>query len=297
VVRASLEYVRDTIEITRGDHDDLLDAQIFTAALDANMGPVKRTPDLWPTYGGARVSTPDDLRRPVSISALAHSLCLPFETVRRRVLKMACSGLCVICPQGVIVPHCAVTSKDYVAQQRARFDRARGFYDTLRGAGALPTFSFRAASMPPPAEPPVRAANWAFSEYTLRACSDLIALTGNMMSSRILLELVLANTRSLANDALAGWASDPMSVSQPVRIAALADPLRISSETVRRHLHVLKAIGFCRRRAGGLVAVAPASVWPRLLALVEANETNVQRLLTQLRHIGVLTAWEAMPAG
>jgi hypothetical protein len=290
VARASLDYIRDTVEITRGDHE-LLDALIMTAALDANMTPVKRAPDLQSAYGGARTSAPDQLRRPVSINAVAQSLNLPFETVRRRALKLAAAGLCVIGAQGMVVPHSAVTVPSYLAQQRARYERARGFYQALKAAGGLPA-SAEAPASPPPADPLVRVANWAFSEYVLRACSDLIALTDNVMTSRVLMELVLANTRALPTEALADWAKDPLRAARPVRIAALAGPLRLPRETVRRHVQMLETLGFCQRRPEGVVAVAPASTWPGLAALAKANQANVQRLFAGLRQSGTLADWD-----
>jgi len=288
--RASLAYVRDTIQISRGD-DDLIDALIFTAALDANMTPVNRDPDLQVAYGGVEVSAPDELRRPVSMNAVAQSLRLPFETVRRRFLRLARDGLCVIGPQGVVVPNSAVTSPAYIAKQRARYDRAAGLHQALRAAGALPVGVGGAG--PTPAEPLVRAANRALSEYTLRACNDLKALTGDVLSSVVLLELALENVRPLATPQLADWARDPERLGRPVRIAVLATPLRFSGETIRRHLHVLEALGFCRRTAGGLVATAPATAWPGLARLVDANHANVQRLFGRLDQLGILAAWDA----
>jgi DNA-binding Lrp family transcriptional regulator len=291
--RASLEYVRDTIEITRGDHE-LLDALILTTALDANMTPVKRAPDLQSAYGGAQISAPDRLRRPVSINAVAQSLNLPFETVRRRAQKMADAGLCVIGARGMVVPHSAVTLPGYLAAQRARYERAREFYRALKAVGVLPASAM--ATIPSsPADPPVRAANWALSEYVLRACSDLIALTGNVTSSRVLVELALANTRALATAALMDWADDPLRTSRPVRVAALAGPLRLPRETVRRHLHRLETLGFCRRRSDGAIAVASASTWPRLVTLAKVNQANVQRLFAGLGQSGILADWDQAP--
>jgi hypothetical protein len=288
--RASFLYVRDTIQISRGD-DDLIDALIFTAALDANMTPVNRDPDLQVTYGGVQVSAPDELRRPVSVNAVAQSLSLPFETVRRRFLRLAAEGLCVIGPQGVVVPNSAVTSPAYIAKQRARYDRAAGFYAALKAAGALPAAVGRAA--PSPAEPLVRAANRALSEYTLRACNDLMALTGDVLSSVVLLELIVQNIRPMGTPELAAWPRDPEGLSRPVRIAALAAPLKFSGETIRRHLKVLEAQGFCRPTVGGVVATAPPAVQSRLPRLVDANLANVQRLFARLDQLGVLAAWDA----
>ena len=290
--RASLDCIRDVIQLTRGD-DDMLEALIFTAALDANMTPVNRDPDLQVIYGGVQVSAPDELRRPVSMNAVAQSLRLPFETARRRFLRLARAGLCVVTPQGVVVPNEAVTSPAYIAKQRARYDRTRRFYEALKAAGALPDAEAGQAGSPPATEPLVRAANRALSEYMLRAIDGLIALTGDVMSSLVLLELVLANTRALTPAELADWTRAPEQVGRPIRIAGLAGPLRVSGETIRRHLNSLEDLGYCGRTAGGLVAIAPGSAWPKLARLVDANQANVQRLFARLRQLDILTGWDA----
>ncbi|KSB90994.1 hypothetical protein AS593_12645 [Caulobacter vibrioides] len=291
-IRASLAYLRDTIEITRGDHD-LLDAWILTAALDANMAPVTRDPALMAIYGGAAESTPDALRRPVSVNAVAQSLALPFETVRRRVARLARVGLCVVGPQGVVVPNAAVTTAGYEAQMRGRYDRARLFHHDLKAAGALPEDAAPAPASASMGEPPLRAMNWALSEYVLRACYDLIALTGALVASRVLLELVLSNIEDLAAETLPDWAADPARVGRAARTATLARTLRVPPETVRRHLNGLETEGFCLRRDDGWVATAAPNALPRLSAMAEANRANLKRLFARLRALGVLAAWEA----
>ncbi|WP_145998301.1 hypothetical protein [Caulobacter flavus] len=289
-LRASLTYVRDTIEITRGDRD-LLDAWILTAALDANMAPVTRDPALMEAYGRAAQSTPDDLRRPVSVNAVAQSLRLPFETVRRRVLRLAREGHCVVGPNGVVVPNSAVTTDVYLAEMRGRQARARRFHRDLKAIGALPV---EPASAPAASEePPLRAMNWALSEYVLRACNDLIALTENLVASRVLLELVVSNIEDLPADDLPGWAAAPADAGRPARTAALARSLRVPAETVRRHLNGLQVQGYALRRGDGWVATAPAEALPRLSAMADANRANLKRLFSRLRALGALAAWEA----
>ncbi len=292
-VRASLAYVRDTIEITRGEHD-LLDAWILTAALDANMATVMRDPALLAVYGGADQSAPDELRRPVSVNAIAQSLVLPFETVRRRVLRLARQGLCVVGPQGVVVPNGAVTTEAYRDQMLGRYQRARRFHHDLKAIGALPDDP--AAPPAPVQEPPLRAVNWALSEYVLRTCHDLILLTGALIASRVLLELVVSNIEALPGEALPDWAADPARIGRATRTAALARSLRVPPETVRRHLNGLEGQGFCLRRDDGWVAIAPPQTLPRLLAMGEANHANIKRLFARLRPLGALAAWEAEPA-
>jgi hypothetical protein len=288
-VRASLAYVRDTIEITRGDHD-LLDAWILTAALDANMAPITRDPALMAIYGGALESTPDELRRPVSVNAVAQSLALPFETVRRRVARLGREGHCVVGPQGVVVPNAAVTTPAYREQMLGRYHRARRFHQDLKAIDALAEDAGPVS--PPESEPPLRAVNWALSEYVLRACNDLILLTGALIASRVLLELVLANIEDLPDEALTDWAQDPARVGRAARTAVLARSLRAPAETVRRHLNGLEEQGFCLRRDDGWTATAPADVQPRLIAMARANQVNVKRLFARLGQLGALAAWD-----
>ena len=292
--RASLDYIRDTIQISRGD-GDLLDPLIFTTILDANMAPVNRDPTLQIVYGGPDISAPDHLRRPVSINAVAQSLRLPFETVRRRVIGMVGRGACIMDARGVVVPNAAVTSPEYGAVQRARYDRARLFYQDLKAIGVLPADG-AADAHAPTAQPLVRAANRALSVYMLRACSDLLALTGDALSSVILLELTLGNTADLPAADLPAWAADPVTRAHPLRIADLAKRLRISPETARRHVLSLEDAGFCRRNARGAVAIAPPIAWPDLARQMTANLANVHRLFAALRQLDVLAAWDTPDA-
>lgn len=286
LARASLDYVRDTIEITSAGHE-LIDALIIIAALDANMAPVKRAPDLQQAYGGAEISAPDDLRRPVSVNAVAQSLNLPFETVRRRVRKLAQAGLCVVGPQGVVVPNSLTTSAADVAAQRGRYDRAGRFYRTLKALGALPPLTAEAAAPPPP-QPLVKAANWALSEYVLRACADLIGLTGAVVTSRVLLELAVLGARALPTETLLAEGV----LGRPVRASTLAASLKLPRETVRRHLAALEALGYCRRDAAGVTACVPQAARARLMALARANQGNLARLMATLARTGALADWE-----
>lgn len=290
MTRASLYYMRDVVQISRGN-GDLLTPLIFTAILDANMSMINRDPELQKIYGGQDISAPDELRRPVSINAVAQSLRLPFETVRRRVGGMVRSGRCVMDLRGVVVPRAAVTTPAYIAIQRARYDRSRQFYQELKAVGFLPADG-PVDTWAPTASPLIRAANRAMSSYMLRAANDLIAMTGDPLSSLIVLELVLANTEALSDAEMQAWAQHPTRLATPLRLAALARRLNLSPETTRRHVVGLEARALCRRRDNGLIAVATPDVWPQLSHLFTANITNVHRLFAAFRQLDVLAAWE-----
>jgi len=288
VAHASLAYVRDNVQISCGG-GDLLGTLLFTAILDANMAPLNRDPELRVRYGTLEDSCPDELRRPVSINAIAQSLHVPFETARRRVRQLAEAGDCVIVPQGVYVPRSAVTSPAYKAIQAARYDRVRAFHGDMRRLGVLPP----EPAGPPPEDPLIRAVNRVVSEYMLRACNALIELTGDMLGSLVLMEMALLNLADLPSEQLAAWAEAPLQLGQPAPGTVLSARLRISPETVRRHILSLEADGFCRRLPRGLVAMAPPPARVELARLIEANLANVQRLFARLRELGVTASWEA----
>ncbi|MBX9942766.1 MAG: hypothetical protein K2Y40_01690 [Reyranella sp.] len=84
-------------------HGDLLRGLVFTAIWTANVKHVVNT-----ARAAHQTILPDELRRPVSILAIAHSLRLPYETVRRHALALEKSGICHrIGRQGLVVPESA----------------------------------------------------------------------------------------------------------------------------------------------------------------------------------------------
>ena len=296
VTRASADFVLDTVRISRGD-GDLLEPLLFTAILEANLAIINRDRGLQLSFADLDHTAPDALRRPVSINSVAQSLCMPFETVRRRVQRLARAGACVIGPHGVYVPERAVTSPAYNALQVARHERLGVFYATLKQVGAVAD----PADPPPTAgRPPVRVTNRAISEYMLRVSNDLIGLTGDVLSSVVLLAMAHENTSRLAPPALGAWARDPLATGRPIRTARLAANLGLAPETTRRHLVTLEAAGFCRRDAQGWRAMAPLEARPAVAQVIETNFANVQRLFARLRQLDALAAWdayEAQPAG
>ena len=73
------------------DHDYAL-ATVYLAILQANLSPVFDDPELQMRYGAVDAIVPDDLRRPVSVHALAVSLHMPYETTRRCVGRLIAKG-------------------------------------------------------------------------------------------------------------------------------------------------------------------------------------------------------------
>ncbi|MET0273034.1 MAG: hypothetical protein ABW360_08595, partial [Phenylobacterium sp.] len=80
----SLAFLLDQVTTSIGDLRPR-DALLVLAINQANIAPLTRQPDTRRRYGSLEAAAPDEARRPVSVNAVAGSLGLPFETVRRRV--------------------------------------------------------------------------------------------------------------------------------------------------------------------------------------------------------------------
>lgn len=93
VTRLTLAYfMRWVTSVNRAFDGDLLMGIVFMAVLHANISWLSEDTSVASTYGEVDKAPPDTLRRPVSARALAVSLGLPRETVRRQVEKLVAQG-------------------------------------------------------------------------------------------------------------------------------------------------------------------------------------------------------------
>lgn len=263
---------------------DPLDALLVLAINQANIAPLTRDPGARARYGGLEAPAPDGERRPVSINAVAASLGLPFETVRRRIRKLAAEQVCHVTADGVVVPASFLASPSYLQTVMLGHQRLRRFYGELRVAGLV-------EALPPPAYDtdsiPVRAAARLLADYMLRAADGLMREAGNVVS---VLTLVALLAPALADEGRTGGAGRALSVR------AIAQRLRLSPETVRRHAGELLEDGLCVRTAAGLVITEETLARQGMRLLLVENAGNVQRLLAGLAERGVIRAWDAYPA-
>lgn len=295
IARASLELVLDIEAIGRRRRNhDLVDGVLFAAVLAANIAPVQRDRGLQLAYATIDRTPPEHLRRPVSINGVAHSLAMPFETVRRRIHGMIEAGMLASNPQGVYVPASVLAAPDTIATAIERHERMGQFYRDVQAAGGLR--GLRPA--PAPAEPsaePVRVTNRALAEYFLRVIEGPVRMAGDLLTALVLFGIVRENLAPLSADQVRLWAKDPAAHGAPVRTGALAERLGLSRETCRRYALAMETAGLCRRTADGLVAVASGDVRPLLAEMASENVANVQRLFARLDQLGVLALWDAAP--
>jgi DNA-binding Lrp family transcriptional regulator len=278
----SLHFVLDVATISRGG-GDLLDPLLVTTIVDANQGALHADLELQRRYGDHDSALPDDLRRPVSMHALSVSLRLPYETVRRRVRRLADLGVCRVGPNGAMVPQAVVTSPVYLAVQDLRVARLAQFEADLAAAGVLAP----ARSALDEGAAAVRAADRALGRYMLRTCEELIAFSGSAMAGFLLLGLCAANLpRPAAGGAAAPWPGSFAELARPAAASDLARRLHMPGETVRRNLFTLAESGFAQRIRRGWIASAPASAQGRIGRLAADNQIALRALFARLEALG-----------
>jgi hypothetical protein len=295
--RLLVDFALDIADIAR-DGGPVLDTLILTVVVEANLDAVNRDPALQRLYGGLNAPPPDDLRRPVSVNSVAASLGLPYETVRRHLVRMASLGQCKFVPGGVLVPVAQLTSPRFVKIAVARYERTRRLYHDLKAMGALPSLSAEPRrSYANPAlgfdGAPVRLVNRLLSEYYLRLIELMMRRLGDPISALVVLGLARANMAALSDEARAAPGLLPETARQPVRRSALAAQLGLPAETVRRRLMELEQKGYYRPTRGGLMISIDLVVRPDSLRSLQENQANLIRFLSRLRRYGLLELWDA----
>lgn len=101
--RLGAEYLLRYLTVFRdATGKDLMSSLILLAVLHANVAYLDDAPATFSV--AADGPPPDNLRRPVSVNALAASLGIPYENARRAVGRLEREGMLVRIKGGVIVP-------------------------------------------------------------------------------------------------------------------------------------------------------------------------------------------------
>lgn len=289
IALTSLRFIRDCGAIARGERDPH-DAFILSAIANASLTPVNQDAEANTYFSPADQPPPDELLRPISINAVAQSLGMPFETVRRRVGGLAREGLIAVTPAGVMVLSSTISSPAYVGMLRASYDRAQRFYRDMRALDAAPDASPPALALQDDS-PPVRVVGRAISDYFLRTAHILMRFGGNLPKASVLVEVVLENTAELDDAGLAEWVAACGAAGRPARIADIARPIRFSGETARRYVNLLQARGLVIRGRSGFFATAPGDLKGSVAEAAAANASNARRFFSTLDRSGVLAGW------
>lgn len=290
--RLALGLMLDMIDNARAG-GNALDTLLASAVIQANVAEINRRADLQTGFAETNEIPPDELRRPVSVNALAASLGLPFETVRRRISGMVRDGFCKVVEGGVIVPSAVLSDPKYFASAFKGYEQLRAFYYQAKALGVLgelpaPTVDLSAQAFP------MRTLARLAGVYILRVVETLGA-AGDLVDGLIWMETLRANLEGLPPEAIEEEADDALRT--PIPISGVAARLGMPPETVRRHAADLVERGCCARTGGGLIVPAAALKRPDLHAILAGNAQNVARLFSALSQLGILKVWDGIQPG
>lgn len=277
---------------------DLTDAVLLLAILQANLAPITAYRDLQPRFAALGAFSDDEPRRPISVTALAASLRLPFETVRRRLARLARRGMCEATERGYRLPDRVMAEPRFAGGHEVIYSELVTLHVRLTAVGCLPPSGAVAESIH--REPPVRIASRLATDYLLRALAMLSERTGDPVNG--VLVAAIFNGNATAFEATAGsapiGAADgllPDADLRPVPAAEAARQLSLPHETVRRRLRGLEERGLCARARGGWI-IPQASLRPlRFEAALEENMGHLRQMFSNLARLGVLAG--PAPAG
>lgn len=294
VSRSAINFVLDMITFAKPK--DFVDPLLTLAVVQANLAHLMRDPVMQRTYSGFDAAPPDELRRPVSINALAHSLKLPYETARRRVRRMAADGICQISEKGVLVPADSLKSPDHLRRLMGNAMLTRDFYWRLRDMGWL-------EDLPQPVGDtsdlgaqgvPMRSMARLFTEYLLRLMEMLTTHIGDVVTGVLWVAILGANTEKMP-DTVPGSEELDADLSdhyrRPVRVPELATRLGLPQETTRRHCAKLLAEGRIARMPNGYVITAEILSRPHIAQLMRENVLHLHRMFVGLAQVGVIAYW------
>lgn len=296
--RATLDYILDTIALARPYGGDVLDPVITWCVVEANVAPIYQDPVQSGDYATLDAPVPDTLRRPISVNAVAASLHLPFETVRRRVASMTAAGRLVATPRGIYAPYAALSGPEYDGLAIRRYERLRRFYLDLKSLGALAGIDPSPPGAPRHPAPPVRAANRAILGYMLRVVDEIIQWWRDPVRGLLFLEMTRANADQTDPQHLTLDAPLADAMRTPITTASLARRVGLPEETARRHVLRLESEGYCRRVSGGwLTDLRPLGDDRGGQTGLSVSLSSVRFLMARCASLGVLDYWEAQSGG
>lgn len=292
-MRASNALLLDILtEMAFGD--DPLDRIILIAIAEANVIALTSDPDLSHRYATLGDLPPDELRHPVSISAVAARTGMAFETIRRRIRQLAEQGLCELDAEGVRVPTRLIARVENDVALTAICGLTRTLYFRLRFNGCLDELTGGNAT-PFVGTPPVRTIVRLTFGHFLRMIAGLVGAVGDLTTALILMATLRENSEHTANlpSAIVSQGLMPDTLKVPASTAAIAAVLELNEATVGRRLTRLVREGRCLKRKGGVIVASSYVERPEILALMEFNYTSLLRLFEPLQPLGILAAWEA----
>ena len=134
--RLSSEYfLRSLLLIAPLTDNDFLTSVVSLAIIGANTAHLDQDLPQGAKYGSLEDVPPDEVRKPVSVMAVAETLGIPYETARRHVNKLLKAGRCERLGGGVIVPRRAIDDPVRDAAMLSNLVNLRRLFRGLKRAG------------------------------------------------------------------------------------------------------------------------------------------------------------------
>jgi DNA-binding transcriptional ArsR family regulator len=292
VVRLCGIHTQASIQIAlAATEQDLVSAMMFMAITCDNTQKLTVASQTTGAYSALDQIPPDDLRRPVSVYALARELGLAYETARRHANKLVAAGLAERSEEGLLIPAAVHGRPAMLKAVETNWD------ETLRFVRALAAFGVRGEAAAPEAPRDVRRQvvrlSMEFLLESLRLLTDAMEI--DFLGALLCIAITRGNTQHLTEDPSAPYASlnevPPDSLRKPVSVYALAKTLRLPYETTRRNVGQLVSAGYCdRMEGGGLIVPLRVLAIPSLMTGVQKNWQATQRFLNALAQLGVTAA-------
>ena len=261
ILRVGNEFFLRSIDgMVAAQNGDLIAALIFNTLWIANVRHITHSAANT-QFRGLDDMPPDALRRPVSVQALANTLRIPYETVRRYVQTMIRKGDCIrVGKRGLIVP-AAVHSQPHRRESlRAGLPSLMRFLDDLKLAGFdfSPYRRTLANTVPASGKTPAnaRALMRAGMDLIMHGVDSIGRLHGNdFLAGMICTTIWTANLRHItcSRDNLKYGGLDqlpPDDARRPVKVNAIAAALQLPYETTRRSVSKLVRAGVVVRIEG-----------------------------------------------
>lgn len=270
---------------------DMVTACIFLAITRANVRDVTRRAQQAPIYSGIEDIPPDELRRPVSVYALARELRIPYETVRRHVAKLVAAGQCVRVDDGLVVPRTVYAQPRLMRTVERNWELALQFLRALAACGVEATPGL---AKPPEADVRRQVLRLSTAMFldSLERLTERVGL--DLVHTLLYVTIVQANVRHLS-DATA--TSPPFAAlgevppdaeRRAVSVYAVAREMRLPYETARRQVNKMIELGLVDRAAdGGVFTPTAVHARPDWIAGTEESWRAIRALLDDLARIGV----------
>ena len=241
--------------ITEAIDRDLLSSMILLAIARANLLDVARDPMAIVAYQGMEGVVPDEMRRPVSVYAIARQLNTPYETVRRHVVQLKDAELCESVGRGVVAPGRVFFTARWMTAADQAWKLAVKLVEEAASCGiGGDAFEW-------PATPDVRrqvarsSVDFFLSGLSLERQPKELDVT----SILVLRAVAAANVRHLTEDPIRGAMFAALSEipddgqRRPVSVYAVSKSLAVPYETARRIANKLTTKGLVERWEEGLV--------------------------------------------